>query len=106
MRRPIVVLTILLCPALARAQQRAFVDVAGGPAAISGAASADVVGEGGVRIAANLFVFGDVGRFHNLQSPTLTSDADTIAGDFASSGLTLSDSAQRPAEYCAAMMLP
>src|SRR5689334_3366298 len=46
---------------------RAYADVAGGFAVTPDATSGDVVGELGVRVAPNLFVFGDVGRFANAQ---------------------------------------
>ena len=39
----------------------------GGFAASPDTTSADVMAEGGVRIAPHLFAFGDVGRFRNLQ---------------------------------------
>src|SRR5262249_48925686 len=77
---------------------RAYVNVSGGVAISSDdATSGNVVGEVGVRVARNLFVFGDIGQFHNLQ-PSLaqpTIDATDLA--LSTSGVTVTGTARVPA---------
>ena len=100
MRSVIVAAAILMWPALSAAQEpRGFVDASGGVTAVAGAATGDVVGEVGVRVAPNLFVFGNLGRFRNLDSSSFMSASDAVAADFAASGLNLTNSATTPAWY-------
>jgi hypothetical protein len=61
-------LSVVACASPAFAQsERAYVDAVGGLAMTPGTRSGDVIGEAGVRIAPRLYVFGDVGQFHNLE---------------------------------------
>jgi opacity protein-like surface antigen len=100
MRSVIVAAAIVMWPALSLAQEpRVFVDASGGVTAVSGAATGDLAGEAGVRVAPNLFVFGNVGRFRNLDSSSFLSASDAVAADFASSGLNVTNSATTPAWY-------
>jgi len=77
--------------------ERAYVNVSGGMAISTDTTSGDVLGEVGVRVARNLFVFGDLGQFHNLQpslvQPTVDATALALAGD----GLTVTGTGRVPA---------
>jgi len=84
-------------PSLAQQSDRAYVNVGGGVAISSDTTSGNILGEVGVRVARNLFVFGDLGQFHNLQ-PSLvqpTVDATTLA--LSSDGLTVTGTGRVPA---------
>jgi len=59
---------VVLAAAPSMAQtERGYVSGAGGFAASPDTTSGDVQGEVGVRVAPHLMVFGDVGRFRNVQ---------------------------------------
>ena len=62
MRVFVIAACVALCAQPAFAQRdRAYVNVAGGMAIAPDATSGNILGEVGVRVAPNLFVFGDVG---------------------------------------------
>ena len=76
-----------------------YVTGLGGMAASVANTSADVLIEGGVRIAPHIMVFGNVGRFGNLMSdlqPTLDATTAALA---ANDGLTLIGGGSLPATY-------
>jgi hypothetical protein len=71
-----------------------------GFAATTETTSGDALGEAGVRIAPHLFVFGDIGHFHNPQpSGTQAIVDNTTAALSMSSGLIVSGVARVPAWY-------
>jgi opacity protein-like surface antigen len=92
-------LTLFTVPPLFAQTERAYVTGAGGFAVAPDATSRDVVGEVGVRLAPRLLVFGNLGRFHNLQAsdadPTVTSTAAIAAG----TGLDVNGTSTTPAWY-------
>jgi opacity protein-like surface antigen len=76
-----------------------YVSGLGGFATSVGNSTGDMLVEGGVRIAPHLMVFGDLGRFGNLQAdlqPTLDS---TTAALSANQGLTVTGGGSLPAWY-------
>ena len=87
---------VALCaqPAFA---QRAYVDVAGGMAIAPDATSGNILGEVGVRVAPNLFVFGDVGQIHNLQPSLIQPTIDATSATLADSGVTVTGTGRVPA---------
>jgi opacity protein-like surface antigen len=100
MRRAIMTAVLFLVPSLCSAQTaRGYVSGAGGFASAADGTSGDVLGEGGVRVTSNLYVIGDVGRFHNLAPSQFQPAADAVTSDFAASGLSLTGAAFTPAWY-------
>ena len=100
MRSVIVAAAILVLPTTSFAQDgRAYVSAAGGFASTVDGTSGDMVGEAGVRVARNFYVFGDLGRFHNLAPSLFQPTADAASADFAASGLMLTGSSVVPAWY-------
>jgi len=100
MRVLMMVVACIACgaaPSLAQPSDRGYVNVGGGVAISSDTTSGNILGEVGVRVARNVFVFGDLGQFHNLQ-PSLvqpTVDATTLA--LASDGVTVNGTGRVPA---------
>ena len=82
--------------------QRAYVTAGGGVAISSDATSGDVAFEAGMRIAPNLFVFGNIGQFHNLQPSQLQPTVDSTDLTLAASGLTVNGTARVPALHAVA----
>jgi len=78
---------------------RVYASAAGGFAVSPDGTSGDMLGEVGVRIAPHLYVFGDMGQFHNLQpsqlQPAVTSTDTALSGD----GVTVTGVARVPAWY-------
>jgi len=81
------------------AQSRGYVELGGGIAASPDATSGNVVGEAGVRVAPSLFVFGDVGQFHNLQPSLVQPTVDLTDALLAVNGVALTGTARVPAWY-------
>jgi opacity protein-like surface antigen len=83
------------------AEERAYVNVGGGVAIAPDVTSGDIRGEAGVRVAPRLFVFGDVGRFANLQ-PSLAQPAVDLAETLVeASGASVTGVPRVPAWYSA-----
>jgi hypothetical protein len=90
----------LLAAAPAFAQvDRMYFSGAGGFAITPDGTTGDVFGEVGVRIAPNLFVFGDLGRFRNLQPSQLQPAINDETITLLNSGLTVTGAAHAPAWY-------
>jgi len=80
--------------------ERVYVDAIGGLAMTPGTRSGDVIGEAGVRIAPRLYVFGDVGQFHNLEPSAFQPSVDqTVATLSAAQGLSTTGTAHAPALF-------
>src|SRR4051794_24598870 len=100
MRSAIVAVLLTLSPSLCMAQSsRAYISGAGGFAGTVDGTSGDALGEAGVRVAPNLYVVGDVGRFHNLAPSLFQPGADAASTDFSAGGLIVAGSAVAPAWY-------
>jgi hypothetical protein len=100
MRTFILATVIAAAPAAAFAQApRAYVSGAGGFATTADGTSGDVRGEAGVTIAPHVFVFGDVGRFHNLQPSSVQPAVDAASQSLSAIGVDVTGSAQVPAWY-------
>jgi opacity protein-like surface antigen len=86
-------------PSFAQSTQdeRAYVTVGGGVAVSSDTTSGDVALEAGVRIAPNLFVFGNLGQFHNLQPSQLQPTVDNTDVMLSASGISVNGTARVPA---------
>src|SRR4051812_37612695 len=83
------------------AEERAYVNVGGGVAIAPDVTSGDIRGEAGVHVAPRLFVFGDVGRFANLQ-PSLAQPAVDLAETLVeASGASVTGVPRVPAWYSA-----
>ena len=76
---------------------RAYVNVGGGIATSPDATSGDVFGEVGVRVARNLFVFADVGQFHNLQPSVVQPTIDATDAALSAQGVTVTGTPRVPA---------
>jgi opacity protein-like surface antigen len=85
-------------PALAQTD-RVYVGGAGGFSVTSSDTSGQVVGEAGYRVAPNIFVYGNVGQFHNLSSSQLQPSVDDETATLLNSGLTVTGTATTPAWY-------
>jgi opacity protein-like surface antigen len=99
MRRLIITAACIGCcasPSFAQSD-RAHVNVGGGLAVSPDAKSGDVVGEVGVRVAPNLFVFGDVGQFHNLQPSLVQPTVDATEAALLANGVTVIGTGRVPA---------
>ncbi|HKB10092.1 MAG TPA: porin family protein [Vicinamibacterales bacterium] len=99
MRVVMMVAACIVCgaaPSLAQSE-RAYVNVGGGMAIAPDTTSGDVLGEVGVRVARNLFVFGDLGQFHNLQPSLAQPAVDAAALALSDQGLSVTGTARVPA---------
>lgn len=99
MRTIILAAIVAAAPASAFAQTHAYVNGAGGFATTTDGTSEDVLGEAGVRVAPNLFVFGDVGRFHNLQPSAVQPAIDTTVQTLSAIGVDVTSTSSVPAWY-------
>jgi opacity protein-like surface antigen len=91
-------LTFTASPLFAQTE-RAYITGAGGFATTSDVTSGDFVGEVGVRVAPRLMVFGNLGRFRNLQSSDLAQGVDSTAAIAAGTGLDITGTATMPTWY-------
>jgi opacity protein-like surface antigen len=99
MRVLMIAATFVVCaaaPSFAQSE-RGYVNLGGGVAISSDATSGNVVGEVGVRVARNLFVFGDLGQFHNLQPSLVQPTVDATELALASDGVTVTGTGRVPA---------
>jgi opacity protein-like surface antigen len=104
MRRFMFVATVIMLagtPSFAQAPSpRGYITGVGGFATTPDTTSWDVMGEVGVRVTRNLFVFGDLGQFHNLQPSVVQPTVDaTSALLSAGQGLNVIGTARVPAWY-------
>jgi opacity protein-like surface antigen len=83
-------------PAFAQGD-RAYVNVSGGMAIAPDATSGNILGEVGVRVAPNLFVFGNVGQIHNLQPSLVQPAIDAASATLSESGVTVTGTGRVPA---------
>jgi len=89
---------VVCCAGPAFAQgERAYVNAGGGFATSADATSGDVLGEVGVRVAPHLFLFADVGQFHNLQPSAVQPAVDATDAAVSAQGLTVTGVARVPA---------
>jgi opacity protein-like surface antigen len=88
-------------PAFAQMQtDRVYITGVGGFTTTPDTTSRDVMGEVGVRVARNLFVFGDLGQFHNLQPSVVQPMVDAATAILAAGqGLNVVGTARVPAWY-------
>jgi opacity protein-like surface antigen len=95
----IVCVAAAAAPAFAQSSQndRAYVTVGGGMAISPDVTSGDVLGEVGMRVAPNLFVFGDLGQFHNLQPSLVQPSVDATDAALSATGLTVTGTGRVPA---------
>lgn len=80
-------------------QERAYVNVGGGVAVSPDVTSGDVVGEAGVRVAPHVFVFGELGQFHNLQPSLVQPAVDVTDTLLSTTGVSVTGTARVPAWY-------
>jgi opacity protein-like surface antigen len=100
MRAWIIAAFVVLVPAASFAQtEKAYVAGAGGVVTTVNGSSGDMLGEVGVKIAPNLFVFGDFGRFRNLAPDSSQASVAAAASDFAATGVFLTGTSVVPAWY-------
>jgi opacity protein-like surface antigen len=78
---------------------RVYVGGAAGFSVTSADTSGQLVGEAGVRVAPNIFVYGNVGQFHNLSSSQLQPAIDDETATLLNSGLTVTGTATMPTWY-------
>src|SRR5262245_31345205 len=100
MRTWLMVAAIALAPAAAFAQtERGYITGVGGFAITADTTSPDVLAEGGVRIAPHLSVFGDAGRFRNLQPSQVQDNVDLTTQASADEGLSVIGTGKVPAAF-------
>jgi len=100
MRTWIIAAAIVAAPAAVFAQTtRAYVNGAGGFATTPDGTSGDLLGEAGVKVAPHLYVFGDVGRFRNLQPSEVQPVVDTTTATLSTLGIDVTGTARVPAWY-------
>src|SRR2546425_12470465 len=92
------IIVLAAAPSFAQSA-RGFVTGAGGFAVSPDTTSGDWLGEAGVRVAPNLFVFGDLGQFRNLQPSEVQPAIDATTAMVSGSGLTVTGSGRVPATY-------
>jgi len=91
---------ILSIPATSFAQPaRGYISGAGGFSTAPDGTSPDWLGEGGLRVAPNLFVTGAVGRFQNLQPSALEPAVDATTLVLSNAGVVVDGTARVPAWY-------
>jgi len=96
----IAVTGILMTAAPSFAQtERGYLSGIGGFTVAPDTTSGDVFAEGGVRIAPHLFVFGDIGQFHNLQPSDVQPLLDLTSTASADQGLVVTGTGRVPAVY-------
>jgi opacity protein-like surface antigen len=92
--------TLAACAPLLAQTERVYVTGVGGIAKSPGTTSGDAMAEVGVRIAPHLLVFGDVGRFQNLQPSDVQPSIATATAQLSSSeGLNVTGTGTVPAWY-------
>lgn len=79
--------------------ERAYINGVGGFTVTSDKTDRDVSAEGGVRIAPRLFVFGNVGQFHNLRPSDMQPTVDFATAVSADEGLGVTGTGRVPATY-------
>jgi opacity protein-like surface antigen len=95
-----IVSMVLLVAGTSSAQSsQIYATLSGGVVAAPDGATSDVAGEVGVRIAPNLYVFGSVGQFHNLQPSGVQPTIDGLDASLAAGGLSVTGTAHVPAWY-------
>jgi len=100
MRTFILAAIVAAVPAAAFAQaSKAYVNGAGGFSTSAEGTSGDVLGEAGVKVARNLYVFGNVGHFHNLQPSEVAPAVNSAASTLSSIGVDVTGTARVPAWY-------
>lgn len=93
-------MVLTAAPAFAQWQPHGYVVGAGGFAVSTDTTSDNVLGEVGIKIARGLSVFGDVGRFHNLQPSVEQPTVDNTTALLGTSlGLNVTGTARVPALY-------
>src|SRR5262249_61816004 len=100
MRVLMVVAACIACgapPSFAQQSDRGYARCGGGGAISSDATSGNILGEVGVRVARNVFVFGDLGQFHNLQPSLVQPTVDATTLSLASDGVTVNGTGRVPA---------
>jgi opacity protein-like surface antigen len=76
-----------------------YVTGLGGFQAATGSATGDVLIEGGVRVAPHVMVFGDLGRFQNVQADLTPSLNNTVTALQTNQGVSVTGSGTLPAVY-------
>ena len=77
-----------------------YLEVAGGPSAISGASTTgNAAGEVAFRIAPRVMVFGNVGHMRDAQSSSLTTSVNDALSTLADNDLTATGTTKTPAWY-------
>lgn len=100
MRTLVIAAAIAALPCAAFAQTpRAYINGAGGFATTPDGTSGNVVSEVGVQVARNLFVFGNLGRFHDLQPSAEQPAVDSTTATLSSIGIDVAGKADVPAWY-------
>jgi hypothetical protein len=95
-----VTIMVLMAPPAFAQTERAYITGVGGVAITPDTHSADALAEAGVRIAPHLFVFGDVGQFHNLQPSDVQPGIDSATAALSSAqGLNVIGTGRVPALY-------
>ena len=96
----LMLMVLTAAPAFAQWQPHGYVVGAGGFVATTDTTSGNVLGEVGIQIARGLSVFGDVGRFRNLQPSVEQPAVDNATALLESSlGLNVTGTARVPALY-------
>jgi hypothetical protein len=100
MRTIIIAAIVAAAPAAAFAQStNAYVTGVGGFATSADGTSGNVLGEAGVKVAPHLFVFGDVGRFHDLEPSELQPAVANAASTLSTIGVDVTGTSRVPAWY-------
>jgi opacity protein-like surface antigen len=100
MRTLVLAAIIAAIPAAGFAQtHRAYINGTGGFATTPDGTSGELSGEAGVKVAPHLYLFGDVGQYHNLQPSGLQPTVDATTATLASLGVDVTGTARIPAWY-------
>jgi opacity protein-like surface antigen len=94
-----VAMTIAGAGSLAAQTDRGYVTGFGGVSRTEDATTGDYLGEAGVRVAPHLMVFGDVGRFQNLQPSAVQPAVDNTTTLLSSEGVSVTSRTRVPAWY-------
>src|SRR5262245_12567473 len=90
---------VLLASASFAQTERGYLTGIGGFAVTPETTSNDVVAEAGIRVAPHLMVFGDVGRFHDLQPSDVQDNINLTTQASADQGLSVVGTGRVPALY-------
>src|SRR5438034_10402492 len=98
----VTVVTVVSAGPLCAQTERGYITGFGGLSTAHQTTSGDILGEAGVGVAPHLLVFGDLGRFQNLQTSDIQPAVDNTTTLLSDQGLSVTPTTRMPAWYSVA----